>query len=104
VWRATKWPSARNKPGARAIPQVAGGGSEHLIRPLAPKCRGPYRIHSLREILNAVFYVLRSGYPWRLVRREYPPYRPRKTTKPAEVRFRALLTEGGAELLELSRV
>ena len=70
----------------------------------APKCRGPHRIHSLREILNAVFYVLRSGCPWRLVRREYPPYRPRKTTKPAEVRFRALLTEGGAELLELSRV
>jgi putative transposase len=41
----------------------------------APKCRGRQRIHSPREILNAVFYVLRSGCPWRLLPREYPPWK-----------------------------
>jgi putative transposase len=41
----------------------------------APKCRGRQRIHSPREILNAVFYILRSGCPWRLLPREYPPWK-----------------------------
>jgi putative transposase len=44
----------------------------------APKRRGRQRIHSPREILNAVFYVLRSGCAWRLWRllpREYPPWK-----------------------------
>jgi putative transposase len=43
---------------------------------LAPKCRGRQRIHSPRQILNAVFfYILRSGCPWRLLPREYPPWK-----------------------------
>ena len=41
----------------------------------APKCRGRQRTHSPREILNAVFYILRSGCPWRLLPREYPPWK-----------------------------
>src|SRR5215207_6161229 len=41
----------------------------------APKRRGRQRIHSPREILNAVFYLLRSGCAWRLLPREYPPWR-----------------------------
>jgi putative transposase len=41
----------------------------------APKLRGRQRSHSPREILNAVFYVLRSGCPWRLLPREYPPWK-----------------------------
>ena len=41
----------------------------------APKCRGRQRIHTPREILNAVFYVLRSGCAWRLLPREYPPWK-----------------------------
>ena len=49
---------------------------EH-IEPLVPasKCRGRQRIHSPREILNAVFYIVRSGCPWRLLPREYPPWK-----------------------------
>jgi putative transposase len=37
--------------------------------------RGPPKTHAPREILNAVFYVLKSGCPWRLVPREFPPWR-----------------------------
>jgi putative transposase len=39
----------------------------------APKHRGRLRIHSTREILNAVFCVLKSGCPWRLLPRDFPP-------------------------------
>ena len=39
------------------------------------RSRGRPRLHSPREILDAVFYVLKSGCPWRLLPREYPPWR-----------------------------
>jgi putative transposase len=39
----------------------------------APNKRGRPRIHSSRVILDAIFYVLRSGCPWRLLPREFPP-------------------------------
>ena len=37
--------------------------------------RGRPRIHRCqREILDAIFYVLRSGCPWRLLPKEFPPW------------------------------
>jgi putative transposase len=42
----------------------------------SPNRRGRPRIHSLRRVLDAVFYVLRSGCAWRLLpREEFPPWR-----------------------------
>ena len=41
---------------------------------LAPNKRGRPRTHTPREILNAVFYVLKSGCPWRLLPRDFPPW------------------------------
>jgi putative transposase len=38
----------------------------------APKGRGRPRIHDLREILNAVFYVLKGGCQWRLLPHDFP--------------------------------
>src|SRR5215217_7436035 len=40
----------------------------------APNKRGRPRTHTPREILNAVFYVLKSGCPWRLLPRDFPPW------------------------------
>jgi putative transposase len=39
------------------------------------RSRGRPRLHSLREILDAVFYVLKSGCPWRFLPRDFPPWR-----------------------------
>jgi putative transposase len=43
----------------------------HLPIPRAP---GRPRVHPLREILDAIFYVVRSGCAWRLVPHEFPPW------------------------------
>ena len=38
------------------------------------KSPGRPRAHSLRDIFDAIFYVLRSGCPWRLLPRDFPPW------------------------------
>ena len=40
----------------------------------APNKRGRPRAHAAREILDAVFYVLKSGCPWRLLPKDFPPW------------------------------
>jgi len=40
----------------------------------ASKPAGRPRVHSLRDVLNAIFYVLRSGCPWRLMPNDFPPW------------------------------
>jgi len=40
-----------------------------------PQGRGRPRLHALREILNATFYLLRSGCAWRLLPRDLPPWK-----------------------------
>ena len=66
----------------------------------APNKRGRPRIHSPRRILDAVFYVLKSGCPWRLLPREFPPWETvycwfRKwTTNGTFERLNAALREG----------
>jgi putative transposase len=41
----------------------------------APKKRGRPRLHSPREILDAVFYVLKSGCQWRMLPWNFPPWK-----------------------------
>ncbi len=40
-----------------------------------PKAPGRPRLHPLREILDAIFYVVRSGCPWRLLPHDFPPWK-----------------------------
>jgi putative transposase len=40
-----------------------------------PKAVGRPRLHSPREILNAIFYILRSGCAWRLLPHDFPPWK-----------------------------
>lgn len=40
----------------------------------SPSGRGRPRTRDLREILNAIFYVLRSGCAWRMLPRDFPPF------------------------------
>jgi len=41
----------------------------------APKATGRPRIYPLREIINAIFYVVRSGCSWRLLPHDdFPPW------------------------------
>jgi putative transposase len=41
----------------------------------SPENEGRPRVHGLREILNAIFYVEKSGCAWRLLPHEFPPWK-----------------------------
>jgi putative transposase len=41
----------------------------------APEATGRPRLHSPRGILDAIFYVLRSGCAWRLLPHDFPPWK-----------------------------
>lgn len=51
-------------------------GEWALLRSLLPPAKpgGRPRSSDLRAILNAICYVLRSGCPWRLLPRDFPPW------------------------------
>src|SRR5215217_5526579 len=42
----------------------------------ASKLPDKMRTHALREIFDAIFYVLRSGCPWRMLAGDFPPWQP----------------------------
>ncbi len=46
-----------------------------ILAPFFPTATtGRPRSHAFRTIVNAIFYELRSGCPWRLLPREFPPW------------------------------
>jgi len=48
------------------------------IEPLIPRprsSRGRKRKHSIREILNGIFYVVRAGCAWRMLPHDLPPWK-----------------------------
>src|SRR5215467_2374765 len=45
-----------------------------LIPPSSAPGPGRPRERDLREILNALFYLLRSGCAWRMLPRDFPPF------------------------------
>jgi putative transposase len=40
-----------------------------------PKAPGRPRVHTLREIVDAIFYIVRSGCAWRLLPHDFPPWK-----------------------------
>jgi putative transposase len=40
-----------------------------------PVASGRPRLHTLREILDAIFYIVRSGCAWRLLPHDFPPWK-----------------------------
>ena len=49
------------------------------VAPLIPPARsgkqgGRKRTANMREVLNAIFYLLRTGCPWRYLPHEFPPW------------------------------
>jgi len=42
---------------------------------LEPYTTGGQRTTDLREILNAIFYLNKTGCPWRYLPTDFPPYR-----------------------------
>src|SRR3954467_12146084 len=44
-----------------------------LLPPVAENCRP--RQTDLRDVLNAIFYLNRAGCPWRMLPRDFPPWR-----------------------------
>jgi putative transposase len=47
------------------------------IEPHLPTSNAPgrLRVHTLREILDAIFYIVRSGCAWRLLPHDFPPWK-----------------------------
>jgi putative transposase len=62
---------------SRRYPSDLSDAEWPLLQPLlpTPKRRGRPRLHSPREILNAVFYVLKTGCQWRMLPRDFPPWK-----------------------------
>jgi transposase len=53
-------------------------GEHHRLRRVYrahPKATGRPRLHTLREILDAIFYVVRSACAWRLLPHDFPPWK-----------------------------
>ena len=59
----------------KRYPSNLSDGAWDAIRPLLPEYSvGRPRTLSLRQILNAIFYVLKTGCQWRQLPRDFPPW------------------------------
>ena len=61
----------------RPYPTDLRDGEWELLAPHVPaaKAGGRPAVHTRREIVDGILYVLRSGEAWRLVPHDFPPWR-----------------------------
>ena len=62
----------------KAYPTDLSDAEWQKVEPHLPKRRSPRgrkREHPLREIVNAIFYILRSGCAWRMMPHDLPPWK-----------------------------
>lgn len=65
------------QPERKPYPTDLSDAEWQRIEPHLPKrksTRGRKREHCLREIVNAILYVLRSGCAWRMMPHDLPPW------------------------------
>src|SRR5215208_8083519 len=70
-------------PARRAYATDLSDDEWRILEPLVPKAKpgGRPRAHETRELLDAIFYVVRGGCAWRLLPYEFPTAgRPSTTT------------------------
>ncbi len=60
-----------------AYPTDLSDAEWSYLEPYLPsaKTTGRPRLHHTREILDAIFYILKSGCPWRLLPHDFPPWK-----------------------------
>lgn len=57
----------------RAYPTDVTDAEWDRIKPLLPNAERK-RTHSLREVINALFYQVRGGAGWRMLPHDFPPW------------------------------
>ena len=61
-----------------------------ILAPFIPptKAGGRPRTTDMREVVNAIVYVLRSGCQWRMLPKDFPPYQTRAYRSGGNLTFR----------------
>src|SRR5438132_5469681 len=61
----------------RAYPTDLNDNEWNVIAPLMPqpKSTGRPRLHAWREVLNAIFYVVKNGCLWKALPHDFPPWK-----------------------------
>jgi transposase len=72
------WTDAARRQYARPAERYATDLTDDEVALIGPHLPAPNRLGrpreaNLREVLNAIFYLLRTGCPWRLLPKEFPP-------------------------------
>ncbi|MBB4070702.1 transposase [Salinibacter ruber] len=70
------------------------GAESKWIEPILDRFR--FDVHGPRDLLNAVFYILKTGSQWRMLLSDYPPWRAAHYDFRKWRRLSALLVEGSA--------
>ena len=60
----------------KPYPSDLADGQWRLIDPLIPEAKwgGRPRAHDMREVVNAIMYVVRTGCSWRQLPHDFPPW------------------------------
>lgn len=60
----------------RSYPSDISDEEWKVLEPLIPqeKPGGRPRTTNMREVINAIWYILRSGCQWRMLPHEFPPW------------------------------
>jgi transposase len=72
------WTDSARRQYQRSGPRYASDLTDDefaLIEPMLPAVKrgGRRRTTALREVLNAILYLLRTGCQWRMLPKEFPP-------------------------------